>query len=195
MPYAQDMHGVYRLKNIADGACYVGSSKRVKKRISDHFCLLSQNRHPNYILQEAYNKYGREAFSGEVEVVCEDPKDLASIEEMFLQGLAVFNGTEKLYNISTTAKTPMAGRKHTEATKKKLSLAKKGVVSHVTDDYRKKLSDAQRNRFLSDESFLAKIRYIVNNDHLSYAERGRHLGLDTSSVRKLALKYQHLKGS
>lgn len=195
MPYAQDLAGVYRLHNLSDGACYVGSSKRVKKRIADHFNLLSHGRHPNRVLQAAYNKFGRGSFGWAIEVICEDPNDLDTIEEMFLQGAAVFDGTEKLYNISSTAKTPMTGRRHTEASRQRMSRTKKGVVAHVTEEYRQKLREAQTRRFLEDPAFLERLAYILDNEHLTYAERGRYLCLDTSSVRKLALKYQHLKGS
>ena len=56
------------------------------------------------------------------------------------------------------------------------------------------LSEAQMARFHADPKFIAKLRYIIENPDKSYAERARYLKADTSSVRRLALKYQHLKG-
>lgn len=47
--------GVYLLK-VGD-ACYVGSTKNIKKRIGEHKRLLRLGAHQNRLLQEAYDKY------------------------------------------------------------------------------------------------------------------------------------------
>jgi group I intron endonuclease len=193
MPYANDLIGVYRLVNRVDGACYVGQSRRVKKRVADHFNLLSKGAHPNGNLQAAYSTYGREAFDWELEVLCEDPADLDSIEETFLQGDAEFLDSGRLYNISSTAKTPMTGRRHTEATKQRISEKNKARGYYLAPEFRQKLKDGHLRRNLNDPVFVARVRYILGNEHQSYAARGRHLGLDTSSVRKLAVKYRAIK--
>lgn len=193
MPYADEIVGVYRVVDTVAGACYVGQSRRVKKRIAEHFRLLRLGTHPNPRLQESYNTNGESAFEWEVEVVCSDPADLDAVEEAFLKREAVFTPHGELFNISSTAKTPMAGRHHSEATKQAISEKKKGDRRHVTTEYRARLSRAQLERRLADPAFVAKVKYILDNEHLSYAERGRRLGVDTSSVRKLALKYRQVK--
>jgi len=48
---------------------------------------------------------------------------------------------------------------------------------------------------MSDPEFVSKIKFIVNNDHMSYAAIARALKADTSAVRKLAIKYRYLKGT
>lgn len=193
MPYADEVVGVYRIINHKDGACYVGQSRRVKKRVADHFNLLDKGIHPNQNLQQAYAKFGRAAFSWELEVLCEDPADLDSIEEAFLQGEASFLGTERLYNISSTAKTPMTGRKHSDATKQLISVKNRARADYKTERYYQSLRAGHLRRLLADPVFVARVRYILDNEHLSYAARGRQLGLDTSSVRKLAVKYRDRK--
>lgn len=193
MPYANEIVGIYRVVDKHAGACYVGQSRQVKKRVSDHFNLLRKGIHPNKNMQKSFDLNGESSFYWEVEVECTDHTDLDLIEELFLKGEAVFLEHGKLFNISSTAKLPMAGRKHSEATKQRLSDVKKGDVRHVTCSYKKKLSEAQRQRHLSNPDFVNKLKYILSNEHLSYAARGRFLNMDTSSVRKLALKYQHLK--
>jgi len=42
---------------------YIGSSRNLKQRYSKHKSLLRKGSHDSNILQEAYNKYGRESFS------------------------------------------------------------------------------------------------------------------------------------
>jgi group I intron endonuclease len=192
MPYAEDYTGIYRIVNTVSNKAYVGQSLRVKKRVQEHFRLLRLGKHTNTHLQRSYNKHGEDAFVWELEVLCEDASDLDLIENAFLQGDAYFN--EPLaYNIADYAKVPMRGRFHTDETKQQISLAKRGRRDHVTDRYRNSLSKGQSKRYHDDPAFVAKVRFIVDNPHMSYAERGRVVGADTSSVRKLALKYTPLK--
>lgn len=193
MPYGQDFCGIYVIRNNATGNGYVGQSSRMRKRISDHFNLLRASKHPNGHLQAAFKKYGESAFSYDFEVICEDADELDLLEEAYLSGDAIFNETPIYYNISKTAHIPMRGRTHSEDTRKKISATKKGAVSHITEDYRKSLRDGQLRRALSNPDKVAKIQFIVDNPHMTYAARGRAVGLDTSSVRKIALRYTPIK--
>jgi len=195
MPYAEDFGGIYLIRNSRTGNGYVGQSARMRKRIADHFNLLRKNTHPNPHLQHAFNKYGEDAFSYDFEVVCESPTERDVLEEAYLTGEVVFDATPIYYNISKTAHVPMRGRKHTEETKEKIRRTKLGNVEHVTESYRKRLKSAQQKRFFSDPKFVDKIKFIVDNEDMSYAERGRILGTDTGSVRKHALRYKYLKGT
>jgi group I intron endonuclease len=193
MPYGQDFCGIYVIRNNATGNGYVGQSARMRKRLADHFNLLRSGRHPNKHLQAAFKKYGDSAFSYDFEVICEDATELDLLEEAYLTGDAVFDDTPVYYNISVTAHVPMRGRAHSADTRKKISATKKGVVAHVTDKYREALSSGQIRRRLADPDKLAKVRFIVDNPHMTYAARGRAVGLDTSSVRKIALRYTPMK--
>jgi len=194
MPYKVDVCGIYKLVNTVTGQCYVGQSQRAKKRIKEHFRLLRQNKHTNPHLQHAYNKYGAGAFYGAIEVECSDLEELDRLEEAFLQGHAWFD-TPTVYNIADFAKAPMRGKTHSEEAKERIRLGRRACsFDFQSAEYRATLSKAQMARFFADPKFIAKIKYIVENPDKSYAERARYLKADTSSVRRLALKYQHLKG-
>ena len=194
MPYKVDICGVYKLVNKATGQCYVGQSQRCKKRIKEHFRLLRWNKHTNPHLQNAYNKHGADNFYGAIEVECESLKELDNIENMFLKGDAWFE-EPTVYNIADFAKAPMRGKKHSEEVRERIRLGRRATTfDYSSTEYRKRLSNGQMARLYSDPKFVAKIKYIIENDHISYAQRARNLGSDTSSVRRLALKYQHLKG-
>lgn len=54
--------GIYRIDNIINGKCYIGSSIDLDRRRKEHAYSLSNNSHGNKHLQNAYNKYGRESF-------------------------------------------------------------------------------------------------------------------------------------
>lgn len=194
MPYAEDFIGIYKIVNKATGKCYVGQSQRVKKRIKEHFRLLRWNKHPNKHLQNSWNKYGADNFVGEIEVICSNTDDLDMIENAFISGNAWFQ-EPVFYNIADFAKAPMRNKTHSEEIRKKISIARRASkFNYQSEEYRATLSKAQNQRLFADPKFVAKVRFIIDNDRMSYAERGRAIGSDTSSVRRLALKYNHLKG-
>ena len=193
MPYKIDQCGIYKIVNSITGQCYVGQSMRVKKRLKEHFRLLRRNSHSNPHLQNAYNKYGSTAFYGALEIECFNPDEMDSLEEAFIKGDAWFE-EKTVYNIADFAKAPMRGKIHSEEARERIRLGRRASsFDFQSDEYRETLSRAQVARFFADPKFVAKVSFIVDNSDLSYAERARQLGADTSSVRRLALKYQHLK--
>lgn len=195
MPYKVDICGIYKIVNHATEQCYVGQSQRVQKRIREHFRLLRLNKHPNQHLQNAYNKYGPKNFSGTVEIECENIEQLDYLEESFLRGDAWFE-EPNIYNIADFAKAPMRGKTHSEEVRQRIRLGRRAsTFDFQSPEYRKTLSEAQMARFHRDPKFIAKLKFILDNGHMSYAERARQLDSDTSAVRRLALKYIHLKGS
>lgn len=193
MPYANDYIGIYKIRNKITGQCYVGQSQHVKKRIHEHFRLLNKGCHINPILQNSYNKYGKNAFDWSLEIECDLVDDLDDFENEFLQGRAHFD-EPCVFNISDVAKVPMRGKKHTQETKEKISKSKINQKNHITQEYIDKIKTTHRNKALSDKKYLALVKFIVNNPNMSYAERGRIVGRDTSTTRKIALKYSYLKG-
>ena len=156
--------------------------------------MLRWNKHPNKHLQNAYNKYGADNFFGEVEIECRDLEELDRLEETFLKGDAWFE-EPTVYNIADFAKAPMRGKSHSEETKERIRLGRRASTFNFrSPEYRATLSKAQMARFHGDPKFVAKLKFILENPNMSYAERARQLGADTSSVRRLALKYTNLKG-
>jgi group I intron endonuclease len=195
MPYKVDHCGIYKIVNTATGQCYVGQSQYMQKRIKEHFRLLRSNKHSNKHLQHAYNKYEADKFYGAIEVMCSNLEELDMLEEAFIQG-HVFFDEPSVYNIADFAKAPMRGKMHTEATRERIRFGRRATTfDYRSEEYRKTLRDAQMARFHGDPKFVAKVKFVINNPDMSYAARARALGADTSSVRRLALKYNHLKGN
>jgi group I intron endonuclease len=188
VPYANEFAGIYKIVNKANGTCYVGQSQRVNKRIREHFRLLRLNKHPNQRLQNAFNKHGRESFSWEIEAACENPEDLDIIENAFLSGDAWFE-EPVFYNIAAFAKAPMRNKRHSEEVRKRIQVGRRACgFDYQSEEYRAALVKAQHERLFSNPQFVAKVKFIVDNPDMSYAERARALGNDISAVRKLALK-------
>lgn len=192
MPYKIPICGIYKIVNLATGQCYVGQSQRIQKRLKEHFRRLRLNKHKNQHLQRSYNLYGPDSFVGSIEVEVQDWTELDQLEEAFLQKEAWFE-EPNTYNIADFAKAPMRGRFHSEETRKKIRLGRRATTfDYQGAEYRKRLSDAHMARIRADPKYMAKIQFIVENNHLSYAERGRKTGTSTSSTRRLFLKYQPL---
>jgi group I intron endonuclease len=195
MPYKIDCCGIYKIVNKATNQCYVGQSQRVKKRLKEHFRLLRLGKHTNPRLQNAYNKYGAENFYGELEVECVNFEELDMLEDQFICGDAWFE-EPTVYNIADFAKAPMRNKTHSPEVRERIRLGRRAsTFDYRSPEYRATLSKAQMARSHADPKFIAKVNYILDNSHMSYAERARQLGADTSSVRRLALKYSHLKGT
>lgn len=194
MPYKIDICGIYKIVNTATGQCYVGQSQRVKKRLKEHFRLLRGNKHTNPHLQHAYNKYGASSFYGALEVECDDPDEMDALEEAFIKGTAWFE-EKTVYNIADFAKAPMRGRLHSEEVRERIRLGRRACsFDFQSVEYRATLSKAQVARIFEDPKFVARLKFILDNPDMSYAERARRIGKDTSSTRRLALKYRHLTG-
>lgn len=120
--------------------------------------------------------------------------DLDGLEEAFLRGDAFFEQT-CLYNISDFAKAPMKGKSHNQEVRKRISEGRRAsTFDFSSQEYKKTLSDAQLARYRADPKFVERLSFIVNNTDMTYAERARRVGVCTSSARKMALKYGHLKG-
>lgn len=194
MPYKADISGIYKIVNNATKECYVGKAKGIKKRVNEHFRLLRKGAHPNGRLQTSFNHYGASAFTWDIEVYCDDPNEFAVIEEAFLQGRVCFIDPAT-YNISCPSHAPMTNRQHSVEVRERIRLGRRAsTFDYQSEEYRATLSEAQMARYRRDPKFIEKLRFILDNPHMTYAARARAIGGDTSSIRRLALKYQHLKG-
>lgn len=55
--------GIYCIINIVNNKVYIGATKNLADRKSQHFSELRNNKHPNEYLQNSWNKYGEENFA------------------------------------------------------------------------------------------------------------------------------------
>jgi hypothetical protein len=89
----------------------------------------------------------------------------------------------------------MREKQHSEEVRERIRLGRRAATfDFQSPEYRAILSRAQMARYQADPKFVAKLKFVLDNEHLSYAERARRVKADTSSVRRLALRYQHFKG-
>lgn len=134
--------GIYAIKNRVTGNIYLGSSDHVVRRWRAHVSQLRRGVHHSLKLQWAWKNRGEDCF----EFV---------LLELIDESLLIKRETDLLaqlspkYNYADVADNPMKGRRHTDASKQKMALARKGKGTGprtFSDDHRAKLSAAAKAR-------------------------------------------------
>jgi group I intron endonuclease len=152
--------GVYEIRNKLNGHRYVGSTIDYTERIQIHKHQLEEGTHHCTYLQNAWNKYGEDAFKFSL-LIMAPRKMIRKIEQMFLDNPDLYK-----YNISKRA---IGGRKkgfhHTRETRMKMSMIakEKGRIPPGTKGMKKtpsqlkRMSEASKGRKKSNEE-IEKIR-------------------------------------
>lgn len=115
----KNKNGVYFILNKVNGKIYIGSTSDEKgfyKRIKNHLYKLKLQIHENFHLQNAWNKYGEDAFEFKIKIVCKKSLCL-KIEQIYLNYYYGINS----YNICKHAGSKL-GSKLTEEQSKKFKL-------------------------------------------------------------------------
>jgi group I intron endonuclease len=195
--------GIYCIENLINGKRYIGQAENIYKRFRIHRNELLKKRDNCTILQNAWNKYGKENFIFYTLLFCEI-ENLDLFEKFFIKFLHS-HASEWGYNISWGGNTPMRGRKHTEESKLKLSIAHSGENNYFygkhhteetilklrvpkSEETKNKLSIARKGTFASEEtkekmskSGMGKVFTQETRDKLSESLLGVKHSNNTSS--------------
>jgi group I intron endonuclease len=140
--------GIYKITNLVNGKYYIGSAVNINRRWSEHKRKLSNNKHHSIHLQRAWNIYGEDNFKFEVLFNC-SKEELIHYEQLY------FGEFKPEYNICKVAGSPL-GRKHSEQSKKKMSLIlightrNKGIAH--SEEHNAKISAANKGKVVSKET-------------------------------------------
>lgn len=175
------MQGLYQITNTINGHFYVGSSVDIEQRWCGHKTDLNKGKHCNAHLQNAWNKYGAQAFS--FEVLCELGEHQLQEAETNLLGQIV--GLPICYNISRDAVAGMRGWKHSSEIRARNAEAQRGRKH--TPSHCAKIAETMRGHSISVET-RAKIAEALRGRKHSAEARARmclvQKALWTSAVRK-----------
>lgn len=140
--------GIYQIKNLVTSKVYVGSSKNLNIRRSQHFRKLRKDIHINCKLQNSWKKHGEENFVFEILEICGEV-DLLIREQFFIDSLdSVLNG----YNLAPITGRSTLGFKHSEESRAKMSKAKTGTKLPRTSEHQAKLTASQVGRTVTQET-------------------------------------------
>lgn len=149
--------GIYAITNVVTTKMYIGKSKSIRRRWSDHRYKLRKGAHENKYLQRAWDKYGESVFSF---VILEEADiDLESVELKYIEQ---FKG--RLYNVCLESTVGMTGRTHSNEAKEKMKLAKIGKKKPpLSDKHKLKIRTALLGKKFTKE----------HRDNLSRANKGK----------------------
>lgn len=120
------MRGIYKITQTATGKFYIGSSRDIYARWDEHRSSLRRGKHHSKRLQNAWNKYGADAFQFELVEACEqcDGAQLLIREQYWLDSTKCYD--KKIgFNIARDASAPAAGREVSAVTRARLSAARR----------------------------------------------------------------------
>lgn len=137
------MYTIYKITNKENGKFYIGSTKTFNRRKNKHLNLLFLGKHHSQYLQNAYNKYGKNAFEFSIIDNIEDPEDVFSTENKYIEVL------KPEYNMMKNVFSHI-GMKRTKETCEKISKALTG--KHISEETKEKLRQANLGKVYSIES-------------------------------------------
>jgi group I intron endonuclease len=137
---------IYRIKCVANGRAYIGSSVNVKRRFYLHCRDLVAGTHHSPRLQNAWNKYGSDAFVFEVVEHVADALFLVAREQFW-----IWEHEASLLNCSMVAGSPL-GVKRTNEQRLRMSEAKKAAAATPEGAARlAKIREKLTGRVVTDE--------------------------------------------
>lgn len=158
---------IYRIQNVISGRSYIGQTINVEKRFGTHKANLRRDKHPNKMLQQAWNKCGEENFVFEILVCVINKSFMTEIEDHVTQ----FH--PKSYNLRVAGDSnagikhppefgraisermrgkppPNLGHKHSEETKQRMSAMRKGhswnIGFQMPEEAKRKISQTMKGR-------------------------------------------------
>lgn len=96
--------GVYVIRHVSSGRCYVGASKDITNRYTHHRYMLRRGKHKTADLQELWDKCGEGAFEFETVEACL-PSELRDREQHWMDVMG-----SKLLNTSVFVETGKAAK-------------------------------------------------------------------------------------
>lgn len=139
--------GIYQIRHAASGKAYVGSAARLQNRWSVHQHHLAKGRHHSRHLQNAWDKYGPDAFVFEVLEYVADKAELVPKEQEWIDRLRSCDPSRG-YNMYPTAGSPL-GRTVSAAARAKIGEARRG--KKLPPEVCKKMSAFQTERYKDPE--------------------------------------------
>lgn len=141
--------GVYYIYCFSNKKGYVGSSCNITKRWHNHKSNLKNNKHPNIIVQNTYNKYGVDEF--EYSILAKCPTEYLLKLEQWFKDKSVLNSTFNIRKECVSNK----GLVCSQETRRKISDKAKG--RKFKSGIKEKLSQLKKQKIKEDNFLREKI--------------------------------------
>jgi len=167
--------GIYQIKNVLNGHCYIGQSTNLESRKRDHFRRLKNNKHGNGHLQNAYKKYGKENFILTTLLYCE-PFELTRYEQKLVDIL------NPKYNICRECVDSCKGIKHSEEAIRKTALANMGLKKSEETRHKISLAFIGNTYALGNTNWVGKHHSEESKLKMSLVRIGNTNGLGNTNM-------------
>lgn len=167
------MHYLYKITDTLNDKIYIGQTIDNDRRWKRHK-YSSKQENPVQYISRAIKKHGEENFIYEIIATCKTSKDADETEKILIIQYDSRN-KEKGYNLAPGGNYIMLGRHHSEETKKKISIAHKGI----------KLSEEHKNNLS-----LAHTGYKMPDDQKENISKSKIGKLKSKETRKKMSQYQ-----
>lgn len=179
MPIANKTSGIYIITNIINGKVYIGQSKSVTTRWSQHKTDLKRNVHRNNHLQNAFNAYELKNFTYAILEKCS--QEIIDDREVYWIDHYQSTNRDYGYNLDSGGRL---NKNHSEETRKKIREALIGNKNNkdrvFTEEHKANLSKAAIGRKHSPEHIennrkaqIGKITSEETKQKLSIANKGK----------------------
>ena len=180
---------IYLTENKIDGKMYIGQ----------HSCLYEEQFTDGYLgsgilLQRAINKYGKENFERIILEYADSPEELNELESKYVDEEIMNNN--KFYNLKTGGKQNNvlsketrikignANRNPSDETRKKKSMARKGIP--LSEEIKRKISESEKGE---KSSWFGKHHTEETKEKIKKANTGRYHKEETKEKMKKSWDY------
>jgi len=163
VPYKTKIPGIYLIFNKISGKFYIGSAVNIYQRWATHRSDLNKHKHDNQHLQNAWNKYGITEFQFTILEIVDDPKQLLTKEQWYLDQIS--SNTTGVYNICFTAGSCL-GKTVSLETREKIRQGH--LEKSLSQEHRQNISRALKGKNTGPRSPLSK----EHRDSISRTHRG-----------------------
>ena len=197
---------LYKILNKNTGKAYIGQTiNKPEIRFNYHTSRLKKGTHDNEYLQRSFNKHGIDSFMFYTILKTDDIESLNLYEEQFIK---ILRATDR--NFGYNIRPGGLNTKHSEETKKKISLAGMGrpKTENEINLIRKRMigntyAKAQKGKIVSEEAKkkMSESAILRGNDNLKkrcmvYRDNGTFVGEFESRLEasvKMGISYGHFK--
>jgi len=160
--------GIYSVTNTVNNKRIIGQATDFEERFGHYVRLLGRNKYGNKHLQGSYNKHGTDNFKMELLNLC-DKENLTEIEAYFCKAFNTMDSRfgynkkdpaehgkyseesrKRMSRAHIGKEGSFKGHKHTEESKRKMSISLKGLVKH-TEEFKAAMSKRLTGVPLSEE--------------------------------------------